>query len=112
MKYNLPVIAQWGYNNGMAEWLVWNEKSSNFWSSKSKERGYTLGAHSARLLDDFVAEPEPLDIGYLFPRQFPVWSATLYNKTTNPSEHLIFISNLTEQWLMTLKLKSGCILKP
>ncbi len=80
MKYNLPVIAQWGYNNGLAEWLVWNDKSSNFWSGKSKERGYTLGAHSARLLDDFVAEPEPRDIGYLFPRQFPIWSTTLFNK--------------------------------
>jgi hypothetical protein len=84
MKYNLPVIAQWGYNNGMAEWLVWNEKSSNFWSSKSKEHGYTLGAHSARLLDDFVSEPEPRDIGYLFPRQFPIWSTTLYNKASQP----------------------------
>ena len=84
MNYNLPVIAQWGYNNGMAEWLVWNDKSSNFWSSKSKERGYTLGAHSARLLDDFVAEPEPRDIGYLFPRQFPIWSTTLYNKNSQP----------------------------
>jgi hypothetical protein len=84
MKYNLPLIAQWGYNNGMAEWLVWNEKSSNFWSSKSKEHGYTLGAHSARLLDDFVAEPEPRDIGYLFPRQFPIWSTTLYNKNSQP----------------------------
>jgi len=84
MKYNLPIIAQWGYNNGMAEWLNWNDKSSNFWSSKSKEHGYTLGAHSARLLDDFVVEPEPKDLGYLFPRQFPIWSTTLYNKNSQP----------------------------
>ncbi len=81
MKYDLPVIAQWGYNCGLAKWLEWNDTSSNFWSSKSQEHGYTLGAHSARLLDDFVAEPEPRDIGYLFPRQFPIWSTTLYNKS-------------------------------
>jgi hypothetical protein len=84
MKYNLPVIAQWGYNCGLAEWLNWNEKSSNFWSSKTKEHGYTLGAHSGRLLDDFNSDPEPKDLGYLFPRQMPIWSTTLYNKNSQP----------------------------
>ena len=84
MKYKLPVIAQWGYNNGMAEWLQWNDKSSNFWSSKTKEHGYTLGAHSGRLLDDFNPDPEPRDLGFLFPRQMPIWSTTLYNKKSQP----------------------------
>lgn len=80
IRYKLPVIAQWGYNCGLAEWRDWNEEKSNFWSGMSRTRGYRLGAHSARLLDDFRSEPEPRDIGYLFPRQFPIWSTRLFNK--------------------------------
>jgi len=80
IRYNLPIIAQWGYNCGMAEWIDWNEKKGNFWTDMSRIRGYRLGAHSARLLDDFNPELEPRDIGYLFPRQFPIWSTKLFNK--------------------------------
>jgi len=80
MKYKLPIIAQWGYNCGLSEWLKHGNEIRNFWSSMSNTRGYTLGAHSARLLDDFNPVPEPEDQGYLFPRQFPIWSAKLFNK--------------------------------
>jgi hypothetical protein len=84
MIYNLPVIAQWGYNDGMAQWLKWGEGKRNFWSSSSQSHGYGLGAHTQILLDDFTKEPEPRDIGYLFPRQFPIWSTTLYTKNNQP----------------------------
>ena len=84
MIYNLPIIAQWGYNNGMAKWLGWNSETRNFWSSMSQSRGYGLGAHTQIMLDDFTQEPEPRDIGYLFPRQFPIWSTTLYTKNNQP----------------------------
>jgi hypothetical protein len=84
MIYNLPVIAQWGYNCGMAQWLNWNESKRNFWSSMSQSRGYGLGAHTQIMLDDFTKEPEPHDIGYLFPRQYPIWSTTLYTKNNQP----------------------------
>lgn len=84
MKYNLPVIAQWGFNNGMAKWSNWSTTSGNFWSSMSTSRGYGLGAHTQIMLDDFTQEPEPRDIGYLFPRQFPIWSSTLFNKKNEP----------------------------
>jgi hypothetical protein len=80
MKYNLPVIAQWGYNCGLAEWIENGTNVRNFWSDMSNTRGYRLGAHSARLLDDFMPEPEPSDVGFLFPRQFPLWTTRLYNK--------------------------------
>ncbi len=80
MKYNLPIIAQWGYNCGLAEWLDKGREVRNFWSSMSRTRGYQLGAHTARLLDDFFPSPEPQDVGYLFPRQFPIWSTSLFNK--------------------------------
>jgi hypothetical protein len=84
MQYNLPVIAQWGYNDGMAKWLTWNNESRNFWKSQSNARGYTLAALTQIMLDDFVPEPEPKDLGYLFPRQFPIWSTTLYTKKNEP----------------------------
>jgi hypothetical protein len=80
MKYNMPVIAQWGYNNGMAKWSNWNDQSRNFWKGMSTSGGYDLAAHSQIMLDDVSPEPEPKDIGYLFPRQYPIWSSTLYTK--------------------------------
>ena len=84
IKYNLPIIAQWGYNNGLAKWIAGGNQTRNFWSSMSNARGYTLGAHSSIMLDDFTQDPEPRDIGYTFPRQYPIWSTTLYNKNNQP----------------------------
>jgi hypothetical protein len=84
MIYNLPVIAQWGYNCGMAKWAVWDNGQHNFWSSMSQSRGYGLGAHTQIMLDDFTKDPEPHDIGYIFPRQYPIWSTTLYTKNNQP----------------------------
>lgn len=80
LRHSLPVIAQWGYNCGMAQWLNWDKDKRNFWSYTGRARGYSLGAHTSIVLDDFNPEPEPRDTGYLFPRQFPLWSTTLYNK--------------------------------
>ena len=84
MIYNLPVIAQWGYNCGMKKWSIWDESQRNFWSSMSTSRGYGLGAHTQIMLDDFTKDPEPRDIGYTFPREYPIWSTTLYNKSNQP----------------------------
>lgn len=39
-----------------------------------------MGAFAARLLDDMAPGPEPADPGYLFPRQFPIWSSRLYTR--------------------------------
>jgi hypothetical protein len=43
-------------------------------------RGYPLGAFAVILLDDFHRDPKPRDLGYLFPRQFPIWSTQLFTK--------------------------------
>lgn len=80
MQYNLPVIAQWGYNVGMPVWNNFDNSSGNHFTFASHTTGYSLGAHTSILLDDMVASPEPKDLGYLFPRQFPVWSSRFYNK--------------------------------
>jgi len=80
MKYHLPIIAQWGYNCGIPVWTHWERRPGNHFTFASHTRGYSLGAHTSILVDDMAAEPTPKDLGYLFPRQFPIWSSRLYNK--------------------------------
>lgn len=80
LKYRLPVIAQWGYNVSQAAWGNPEKPRGNFFASGSNARGYTLGAHHSILLDDMEPDPVPKDPGYLFPRQFPLWSTRAYTK--------------------------------
>jgi hypothetical protein len=80
MKYQMPIIAQWGYNCGIPVWTDWEKKSGNHFTFASHTRGYSLGAHTSILIDDMAAKPKPKDLGYLFPRQYPIWSSRLYNK--------------------------------
>jgi hypothetical protein len=80
LKHGLPIIAQWGYNCGIPVWNNWEKQPGNHFSFASHARGYSLGAHIGILMDDLVAAPQPKDLGYLFPRQFPIWSSRLYTK--------------------------------
>jgi len=82
VKHNLPIIAQWGYNVGEVQW---DDTPANHFTSASHARGYSLGAHMSILYDDLAAEPIPADPGYLFPRQYPIWSARLYTKDGKPT---------------------------
>ncbi len=81
LEHNLPVMAQWGYNVGMPTWARWEpgERLNHFTSARHM-RGYGLGAHVDILLGDIHPEPEPCDIGYRFPREFPIWSSRFYQK--------------------------------
>ncbi len=80
LQYKLPIIAQWGYNCGMPVWKNWAKKQGNHFTYASHKRGYALGAHMSILADDTAVTPEPKDIGYLFPRQYPIWSSRLHTK--------------------------------
>lgn len=80
IKYKLPIITQWGYNVSQAAWGDPGKPRGNFFASASNARGYTLGAHHSILLDDLDPQPVPRDLGYLFPRQFPLWSTLAYSK--------------------------------
>ncbi len=80
VQYGLPVIAQWGYNVSKNVWSDLENPRNNFFASSSTVRGYTLGAHRSILLDDRDPKPVPNDPGYLFPRQFPLWSTFNYSK--------------------------------
>ncbi len=80
LKYNLPVVAQWGYNCHERAWDGPADELRNTWVSFANARGYALGTFISVCLHDMDAEPKPRDLGYLFPRQFPVWSSRLYTK--------------------------------
>lgn len=77
MKYKLPILAQWGYNCGIPNW---RRNGGSHFSFAGHTRGYSLGAWVSLLVDDVAAEPEPKDLGYLFPRQMPIWTTRLYDK--------------------------------
>jgi hypothetical protein len=81
VKYQLPIIAQWGYNCSQAAWSTENGQGrGNHFVFAATTRGYTLGAHTKVLMDDLEREPRPKDPGYLFPRQFPLWTTRAYTK--------------------------------
>jgi len=80
LENGLPIIAQWGYNCSVAAWGKDRTADRNHFTSAATARGYRLGAHMSILVDDMAPEPIPRDIGYLFPRQFPIWSSRLYTK--------------------------------
>ncbi len=83
LQHKLPIISQWGYNCGIPVWANWEKRPGNHFSYAARVRGYPLGAHMSILVDDMAAEPMPKDLGYLFPRQFPVWSSRMYTKDGN-----------------------------
>lgn len=80
MKYGLPIIAQWGYNCRAA--LCRQEAGGvpDHFASAAGSRGYSLAAHMSILVDDVVPQPLPRDLGYMFPRQYPIWSSRLFTK--------------------------------
>ena len=80
MEFHLPVIAQWGYNVGVSGWASAESQQWTHFYSAANHRGYTLGAHMSILLDDLHPDPAPRDLGYLFPRQYPIWSTRAYSK--------------------------------
>jgi len=81
LRYGLPAIAQWGYNTGIPRWAQWEPGARiNHFTNRMHARGYSLGAHTNILLSDLNQEPKPHDIGYRFPRQFPIWSSRFYAK--------------------------------
>ena len=81
LEHGLPVMAQWGYNVGMPAWARYEPGARiNHFTFAANASGYSLGAHTSLLLFDLERDPEPRDIGYRFPRQFPIWSSRFFSK--------------------------------
>lgn len=79
MRANAPIIAQWGANFSDEIWEQW-PKGPSIWSGVPHMRGYGLGAFLTWQVYDMDVEPQPKDLGYVFPRQWPVWTANWINK--------------------------------
>jgi hypothetical protein len=91
LKYKLPIIAQWGYNCSQLSWI--DTPPRNHFSSSANARGYSLGAHYSILLDDMQDQGVPKDLGYLFPRQFPLWSTHIFSKDGKMLRSSVMIFN-------------------
>lgn len=79
MRANAPIIAQWGANFSEEIWSNW-PNSPSVWPGVTRWRGYPLGAFLTWQVYDMQESPEPQDLGYVFPRQWPVWTAVWMNK--------------------------------
>lgn len=98
MKFHLPVIAEWGYNCSAAGWANAESQRSTHFGFGATARGYPLGALISILSADLRTEPVPKDLGYLFPRQFPIWSTRTFSKdgTLHRTSSMIFHPDGTE----------------
>ncbi|MFW6153826.1 MAG: hypothetical protein ACOC95_01260 [Planctomycetota bacterium] len=79
-RHGATKLAQWGANVSRLTWSQWPAGGSQ-WPYASSARGYGLGAFLTWLTYDLQAEPEPKDLGHVFPRQWPVWTAVWMNKS-------------------------------
>jgi len=79
-RHGATRLAQWGANVSALAWAQWPSGGSQ-WPYASSARGYGLGAFLTWLTYDLAAEPEPTDLGHIFPRQWPVWTAVWMDKS-------------------------------
>jgi len=78
-RWGATELAQWGANASKRVWSQW-PRGGSLWPSCSSFRGYALGAFLTWQCYDLQAEPEPRDLGHVFPRQWPIWTARWMNK--------------------------------
>ncbi|MEX0885128.1 MAG: hypothetical protein WD009_01695 [Phycisphaeraceae bacterium] len=79
MRHDAPMMAQWGANVSRELWSQWPE-GPTLWTGARYMRGYGLGAFLTWQVYDMVDDPQPRDLGIVFPRQWPVWTADWINK--------------------------------
>ncbi len=79
VRRDAPMLAQWGANASRYCWENW-PRGRTLWPSTRSFRGYALGAFLTWQVYDLQEEPRPRDLGIVFPRQWPVWTARWMNK--------------------------------
>ena len=78
VRWNARELAQWAANASRETWA--NNGRGTLWPSCSSFKGYALGAFLTWQVYDQQADPWPADLGHVFPRQWPIWTATWMNK--------------------------------
>jgi len=79
IKHRAPKLAQWAANSSAHVWGGF-PRTGSLWPYARTARGYGLGAFLTWQVYDLEADPKPRDLGIVFPRQWPVWTARWINK--------------------------------
>lgn len=106
MRANAPIIAQWGANFSEEIWDNWPQ-SPSVWPGVPRWKGYALGAFLTWQVYDMDAEPRPKDLGYVFPRQWPVWTAKWMNKQGEQVRESTIVAKPGGQIINTFKWEVG-----
>ncbi len=78
VRWNAKELAQWAANASQATWA--KNGQGTLWPSCSSFKGYALGAFLTWQVYDQQADPWPTDLGHVFPRQWPIWTAKWMDK--------------------------------
>ncbi|MBN2582490.1 MAG: hypothetical protein JXL80_05435 [Planctomycetes bacterium] len=99
-------LAQWGANASKRVWSEW-PRGGSLWPSCSSFRGYALGAFLTWQCYDLAAQPEPCDLGHVFPRQWPIWTADWMDKNGLPARKSKIIVTPDGRTINTFKWEVG-----
>jgi hypothetical protein len=89
-RWGATALAQWGANESQYLWSHW---PTGLWSYVATARGYSLGAHLTWQIYDLQAAPAPADLGVVFPRQWPLWTAKWMSKDGNQARQSQLVVN-------------------
>ena len=78
-RWGAGKLAQWAANASHRTWAEW-PRGGSIWPYTGSARGYGLGAFLTWQVYDLQKEPAPEDLGHVFPRQWPVWTARWIGK--------------------------------
>lgn len=81
LRHDATALAQWGANASRHQWDNW---PTGLWAHAGSARGYNLGAFLTWLAYDMQPEPAPRDLGHVFPRQWPAWTAQWFDRQGEP----------------------------
>jgi len=78
-RWGATRMAQWAANASRRTWAEW-PRGGSLWPYAGSARGYGLGAFLTWQVYDLQKDPAPADLGHVFPRQWPVWTARWIGK--------------------------------
>ncbi|HUT56619.1 MAG TPA: hypothetical protein VNA25_01965 [Phycisphaerae bacterium] len=105
-RWGATALAQWGANASERVWSKW-PRGGSLWPNCSSFRGYALGAFLTWQVYDMQAEPAPKDLGHVFPRQWPVWTARWMDKQGKEARRSKLIATPAGQLINTFKWEVG-----
>jgi len=106
LRHHAPALAQWGANLSERLWSEW-PAGPTIWPAIHRWTGYALGAFLTWQVYDLCDEPPPRDLGVVFPRQWPVWTARWMNKKGEQVRESQIIAKPDGQTVNTFQWEAG-----